>query len=200
MLMPAMLRDTIAFLGHSIGDFLILLLLARFYLQVARVPFRQPIGQFVLALTNWLVLPLRRVIKPIGVYDTSSLLLALLIAYLMHLLLLWISPWPYLFANVFSLLAILAAAVLELLKMSLYLLFAAAVGQAILSWVTPYHPMMPVFNGLTAPFLRPLRRLIPPISGVDITPLILILLIQLCLNIFISDFERLILTQVRLPT
>lgn len=198
MVLPEFLRNTLSFLTHSLGDFLILLLLSRFYLQAARVPFRQPIGQFVLALTNWIVLPVRRIIKPIGVYDSSSIILALATAYLMHFVLLWISPWPYVFASVISQLAILAAALLELFKMSLYLLFAAAAGQAILSWVTPYHPMMPVFNGLTTPFLRPLRRIIPPISGVDITPLILILLIQLLLNVFISDFEKLILMQVSL--
>ncbi|MBE9609895.1 YggT family protein [Chitinilyticum litopenaei] len=194
------MRETLSFLLHTLGDFLVLLLLARFYLQAARIPFKQPIGQFVLALTNWIVLPARRIIKPIGVYDSSSLLIAALTAYLMHFSLLWLSPWPYLFADVFSQLALLAAALLELFKMSLYLLFAAAVGQAILSWVTPYHPMMPVFNGLTAPFLRPLRRIIPPISGVDITPLILILLIQLFLNVFVADFEKYLLYQVRLPS
>mgnify|MGYP002136849645 CR=1 FL=1 len=84
--------------------------------------------------------------------------------------------------------------------MTLYLLLAAVIGQALMSWIAPFNPLMSTLNTLTMPFLRPLRRFIPPIGGVDITPLVMILLIHLLLNVFIPQLEQLILQSVRILT
>ncbi|WP_255987541.1 YggT family protein [Chitinolyticbacter albus] len=194
-----MLIDALAFLLRSIGGLLILLLLARFYLQAFRAPFRNPLGQFVMALTDWAVLPARRLVPPLRGYDTASILLAWLTALLMHFALLALSPWPFVFTSPLSALALALVAALELLRMSLYLLFAAVIGQALMSWVAPYNPLMPLLNTLTAPFLRPLRRIIPPVGGVDITPIVLLLAIQLVLGVFIAQLEPAILQYVSLP-
>lgn len=191
-----MFTQTLAFLIRNLADFFVLLLLARLYLQVAKVSFRHPMAHFVLSMTNWIVLPLRRIIPAAGRFDSTSFLLAWLVAFLMHVLLLTITPWPFILASPLSVLALLMVALLELVKMSLYLLFAAVIGQALMSWISPYNPLMPVLNALTTPFLRPLRRFIPPIGGVDITPLVLILLIQLLLNVFLIQLEPLILQRV----
>ena len=191
-----MLSNTIEFLARNLIEFFILLLLARFYLQAAKVSFRHPIGQFVLALTNWAVLPIRRLLPPFKGFDTTSIALAWLCALGMHALLLAISPWPFNFAALESVLALTLIATLELVKMSLYLLFAAVIGQALMSWLSPYNPLMPILKGLTEPFLRPLQKIIPPIGGIDITPFILILLIQLLLNVFIVQMEPMILQRV----
>jgi YggT family protein len=191
-----MLNSVLDFLIRNLLEFLILLLLARFYLQAAKVSFRHPLGQFVLALTNWAVLPLRKIIPAFKGYDTTSLLLALITAFVMHCLLLAITPWPFDFSSGASIVALVLTALLELIKMSLYLLFAAVIGQALMSWLSPYNPLMPTLTGLTAPFLRPIQRVIPPIGGVDISPLILILFIQLILNVVVVQLEPLILQSV----
>ncbi|MDR3430114.1 MULTISPECIES: YggT family protein [Silvimonas] len=193
-----MLSSTLEFLVRNIAEFFILLLLTRFYLQAGRVSFKHPIGQFVLATTNWIVLPVRRVIPSWRNLDMASVLLAWICAFLMHLLLLAITPWPFIFGSPLSIVALLLAAVLELVKMSLYLLFAATIGQALMSWISPYNPLMPILEGITGPFLRPLRRMIPTIGGIDITPLILILIIQLLLNVVVAGLEPIILQNVRI--
>lgn len=82
--------------------------------------------------------------------------------------------------------------------MSLYLLFAAVIGQVLMSWLAPYNPMMPTLSGLTAPFLRPIQKIIPPIGGIDIAPLILILLIQLILGVVIAELEPILLQSVKI--
>lgn len=192
-----MLTSVLDFLIRNLLEFLILLLLARFYLQAAKVSFRHPLGQFVLALTNWLVLPVRKLIPPFKSYDSTSLVLAWLTALGMHSLLLAITPWPFDFSSSASIIALALTATLELIKMSLYLLFAAVIGQAVMSWIAPYNPLMPTLTGLTAPFLRPIQKIIPPIGGVDISPLLLILLIQLILGVVIAQLEPIILQSVK---
>ncbi|WP_255573504.1 YggT family protein [Deefgea tanakiae] len=191
-----MLTSVLDFLLRNVLDFFILLLLARFYFQAAKVSFRHPLGQFVLALTNWIVLPVRRLVPPFKGYDSTSLALAWFCALTMHAMLLAISPWPFNFMSGESILALILIATLELFKMSLYLLFAAVIGQALMSWLSPYNPFMPIVSGLTSPFLRPIQKVIHPIGGVDITPFILILIIQLLLNVFVAQMEPFILQQV----
>ncbi len=195
-----MLANALDFLIRNLAEFFILVLLIRFYLQAGRVSFKHPVGQFVLALTNWIVLPVRRVVPPWRNLDTASLLLAWVCAFLMHLILLAITPWPFIFGSPLSIVALVLAAALELFKMSLYLLFAATIGQALMSWISPYNPMMSVLEGITGPFLRPLRRMIPTVGGIDITPLILILIIQLLLGVVVASLEPYILQNVRIAT
>ncbi|QZA79514.1 YggT family protein [Deefgea tanakiae] len=190
------MTSVLDFLLRNVLDFFILLLLARFYFQAAKVSFRHPLGQFVLALTNWIVLPVRRLVPPFKGYDSTSLALAWFCALTMHAMLLAISPWPFNFMSGESILALILIATLELFKMSLYLLFAAVIGQALMSWLSPYNPFMPIVSGLTSPFLRPIQKVIHPIGGVDITPFILILIIQLLLNVFVAQMEPFILQQV----
>lgn len=190
------LTRALEFLIRNIADFFVLVLLARFYLLMMHVSFRHPLARFVLAMTNRIVLPLRRLVPAVGRFDTTTLLLAWLFAFLMHALLFMLAPWNAILSAPLSIVALMAAALLELVKMSLCLLFAAVIGQALMSWIAPYNPLMPVLNTLTNPFLRPLRRFIPPVGGVDITPLVLILLIQLVLNVLIAQLEPLILQSV----
>ncbi|GAB7126444.1 YggT family protein [Silvimonas sp. JCM 19000] len=193
-----MIDHALSYLIHVLAEFFILLLLTRFYLQAGRISFKHPLGQFVLATTNWAVLPLRKVLPAVRRYDTASIVLAWLVALLMHTLLMVIAPWPPVLTSAVSIAALIAVAVLELAKMSLYLLFAATVIQALMSWMSPYNPLMPIMQGLTGPFLRTLHKIIPTIGGVDISPLILVLLIQLLLNVVVADLEPTILQYVRI--
>ena len=159
------------FLVDNIVAFFVILLLARFYFQLLRVGFRNQIGEFVLATTSWIVLPLRRVIPGLAGLDLATLLAA------------WLLQCAGLWLRVLiaggdpAAGAIAGVAVIELVRYSVYILIFAVLIQAILSWVNPESPVMPVFNAITRPFLRPLRRFIPPVGRVDLTPMILLLLL-----------------------
>jgi len=72
-------------------------------------------------------------------------------------------------------------ALVDLLRFSVYLLVFAVIVQVVLSWVNPYSPVAPVFNAMTRPFMRPLRRIVPPIGNVDLSPLVLLLILQVLL-------------------
>ena len=163
------------YLVDTVFAFFVLLLLARFHFQWLRVPFRNPVGEFVLATTSWLVMPARRVIPSLAGLDLATLLLA----YGLQCLAIWIKA--AIVGVEPALAALLGIAALDLLRYSLYILVFAILVQVLFSWINPYAPMAPVFNAMTAPFLRPLRRFIPPLGNVDLTPLVLLVLIQILL-------------------
>lgn len=176
-----MLNQILRFLLDTILGFFIFVLLARFYLQLMRAPFRNPLGQFVTALTNWLVLPARRVIPGMFGLDSASFLLAWLIEALLLFLLNVLRTGSLGGASGLMIGVVLSLALLELARFSLYLLIGVILIQAVISWVNPYAPLAPLFNALTGPFLRPFRRLIPPIGNVDLSPLFVLVAAQLLL-------------------
>jgi YggT family protein len=163
------------YLVDTVFAFFVLLLLARFHFQWLRVPFRNPVGEFVLATTSWIVMPVRRVIPGLAGLDLATLLLA----FALQCLAIWIKA--AIVGVEPALAAVLGIAALDLLRYSLYILVFAILVQVLLSWINPYAPMAPVFNAMSAPFLRPLRRFIPPLGGVDLTPLVLLIVIQIVL-------------------
>lgn len=167
-------------------------LIARFLMQLLRAPFRNPIGQAVMALTDWVVKPLRRVFPGFGGVDWASLVAAFVFQ------LLWLLALYAIFGRGFALSAagvvyLLAATLLELVKGGLWLLVIVVIVQAVLSWVAPDGPLAGLLNAMTFPFLRPLRRVIPPIGGaLDLTPLILIVILQLILILPVRWLEQLL--------
>ena len=176
-----MLNQILRFLLDTIFGFFVFVLLTRFYLQLLRAPFRNPLGQFVTALTNWLVLPARRLIPGMFGLDLASFLLAWLIEALLLFLLYLLKaggPGP---ASGVLLGVLFSLALLELARFSLYLLIGVILIQAIISWVSPYAPLAPLFNALASPFLRPFRRWVPPIGNVDLSPLLALVAAQLLL-------------------
>jgi YggT family protein len=185
-----MLIDVAQFLLDALVETYAGLLLLRFYLQWLRAPMHNPLGEFVILLTNPLVRPTRRIIPSIRMLDTASILLALLVelAFLCATLLLhghgvgsWLLPvW----------------ALLRLLKISIYLLLGALFLEALLSWTNPHAPFAPVLSSLTRPFLRPLRRLVPPKGSLDFSFLILFFLCSLILTVPLQRFEQLIMTAI----
>jgi len=176
-----MLSQILRFLLDTAFGFLVFVLLARFYLQLLRAPFRNPLGQFVTALTNWLVLPARRLIPGMFGLDLASFLLAWLVEALLLFLLYVIRGGSIGGASGLLVGVFFSLALLELARFSLYLLIGVILIQAVISWVNPYAPLAPLFNMLTAPFLRPFQRWIPPIGNVDLSPLFALLAAQLLL-------------------
>ena len=168
----------IAFLADAVVGFFCTLFLLRFMMQALRVSFSGQIGDFVVKLTNWAVKPLRRVIPGFGGLDWASLLAALVLQILLALVLLGLAG-PALHADAASFaVMVLWFALRALLRLAIYIVIGALIVQAVLSWVNPYSPLAAPANQLTRPFLDPLRRFIPLISGVDLSPLVAILLLQ----------------------
>jgi YggT family protein len=163
------------FLVDAVASFFVFMLLARFHFQWLRVPFRNPVGEFVLATTNWIVMPARRAIPGLAGLDLASLFLA------------WVVQGVGLWLQAAILGAepgvgmIAAVALVDLLRYSLYILVFAVIVQAVLSWVNPYTPLAPAFDTITRPFLRPLRRYVPPVGNVDLTPLVLLVILYVVL-------------------
>lgn len=155
-------------------------LLLRFAMQVLRAPFRNPLGQAVIALTDWIVKPLRRVLPGWKGIDWASLLATYLFQFL------WLLSYTLVFGG-FDLMSngvpfLLVATLIKLLKASLWLLIVVVFVQAILSWFAPDGPLSGLLNALTFPFLRPIRRILPPIGGtLDLSPLVVIVIAQLLL-------------------
>ena len=176
-----MLEQILRFLLDTVLGFFVFLLLARFYLQLLRAPFRNPLAQFISALTNWLVLPARRLVPGMFGLDLASFMLAWLIESTL-LFLLYLLRGSGFHAGPGAAAGVLfSLALLELARFSLYLLIGVILVQAVISWVNPYAPLAPLFNALTAPFLRPFRRFVPPIANIDLSPLLALVAAQLLL-------------------
>ena len=159
----------------TIASFFVFLLLARFHFQWLRVPFRNPMGEFLLAATSWIVVPARRVIPGLAGLDLATLLLA----WVIQALALWAQAW--ILGAEPSASAIAAIAAVDLVRFSLYILIFAIFVQVAISWINPDAPMGPLFDYLTRPFLRPLRRYVPPVGRVDLTPLVLLVILYVLL-------------------
>jgi YggT family protein len=170
--------------------------LMRFTMQWLRAPFRNPLGQAVVALTDWAVKPLRRVVPGFQGLDGSTLLLAWLAQFLWLSASTWlIGPAEFSGASV-AMLMLLAC--VELVKAMLWLLIIVVFVQAILSWTAPDGPFAGVLNALTFRVLAPIRRLIPPLGGtLDLSPLIVIVLAQLALMLPVRWLEGAVLMLFR---
>jgi YggT family protein len=149
--------------------------LLRMYMQQQRIPMSarsgNPLGRFVIALTDWLVLPLRRVVPPLGRWDMASLVATLLLE-LAQFSLLW------LIASGGSFVSVLILAAFGMVRLAISGLTGLIIVYAILSWVQTQTVLSDVIERLCAPPLTPIRRILPLIGGVDLSPLVLLLLLQ----------------------
>ena len=190
-----MLIDTLRFLVKTLTDLFILVLLLRFYLQIAGASVRHPLVVFIKRVTDFAVLPTRKLLRPWRGYDTASLGLAWLTALLTVVVMLLLSPLPYGLGSPQNWLVMVFLAVLAVFRASVYLLMGALIVQAIMSWVNPYNPVTPLLELLTRPFLRPFRRLV--VANVDLSPLVLLILLQVVLMLPLALVEQLLLGQLR---
>jgi YggT family protein len=154
--------------------------LLRFMMQWQRAPFRNPIGQAATALTDWAVKPLRRVLPGFRGQDTSTLVLAWAAQFLWLLATGLIVNRAALGASAMLEFALIAP--IELLKAVLWIVIITVIIQAVMSWFSPDGPLAGFLNAMTFRFLAPIRRMIPPVGGtLDLSPLVLIVLIQILL-------------------
>lgn len=184
-----MFANAFEFLLDTLLGLLTIAFLLRCYLQLTGAPFHNPFSQSVIALTNFAVRPLRRIVPALGWLDTASLLLALLTQLTLQLAIIWLRDFPLLVAGYQIFLALLGLAALGIIKLTLYLLLYAVIIQAVLSWINPHTPLAPVLDSLTRPFLRPLRRHMPTTAGIDFSPLIVFIVVQLLLMLLVAPLE-----------
>lgn len=174
-----MFGDIARFLIDTVFTLFGAVLILRAWMQVVRLPSANPVSQGVFQVTNWLVQPLRRVIPGVGGIDWACLIGAWLTALVFLVLLIAVTGGAPL--NVFPL--GLAIAVLIVLKWAVSLLMWLTLLMALLSWVNPRSQAMAVLHHLTAPFLNPIRRVIPLVGGADLSPLLLFVIAQIVLII-----------------
>jgi YggT family protein len=190
------MTEALAFLLNVAFGLVTYALLLRFVMQWQRAPFRNPLGQAVTALTDWAVKPVRRVMPGFRGVDWSTLGLAWIAQFGWLLALTALTSLRGLSGSVVPTLALLAA--VELIKGVIWILVIAVFVQAILSWVAPFGPLMGLLNALTFRFLAPIRRVVPPLGGtLDLSPLILIVVLQLVLMLPVRWLEGFVLVLFR---
>ena len=180
-----MLIRILSFLLETLFFVLIGAALLRAWMNRLRINMSAQPGYFVMAVTDWLVKPLRRALPKAlaqSRVDWASLLAALLLALVYALL------WAALSGALLNLTAAMLPALLlftlkMLVRVALQLAFVVVLVYAIISWLQPGSPMYGLLGRLAEPLLAPLRRVIPAIGGVDLSALVLLLLLQIGLMI-----------------
>jgi YggT family protein len=171
------------FIIDTLFNLYLMLVILRLWLQLARADFYNPFSQFVVKATQPVVGPLRKIIPSIGRLDTATLVFALLVAGIkvVTLSMVFSNGFPPIVPLLITTIAIVVSQILSLM-------FWVLIIRALLSWVSQgNNPMELVMMQLTEPFLAPIRRVIPPMGGLDLSVLIAILLLQF-IRILIGDF------------
>ncbi len=176
-----MFSEILLFLANVIFSLFGIALILRAWLHAIRLHPFNPLSQAILRITQWLVQPIRRIIAPGQLFDWPSVLACWLTAFLFLLL-----GWT-LFTGQLPEAARLGpaalAAVMTVLKWAFNVLLWVTLIQVILSWVNPLSPIMPVLRTLTAPMLDPIRRVLPDLGGLDLSPLVLLVGAQVAMMI-----------------
>ena len=156
------------FLINTVFGLYILIVMLRFLLQLVRGDFYNPVSQFLVKATSPVLVPLRRVIPGLFGIDFAAVFL-LLVLQIMQLVLVGLVK-----GYAFQPLGLIVMSIAELASLTLNIFFFSILIQVILSWVNPgtYNPVTALVYGLNEPLLRPARRLIPPVSGFDFSPLV----------------------------
>src|SRR5512137_1988007 len=150
-----MLAEVFSFLLDALVQPFAAVLLFRFHAIWLKAPMRNPIGEFLMALTDFVVLRARRFIPAVRGLDSATLLLAFVVEFIYLSAFLWVQGYAL---EAFPLAGLLAWTAVKLLKLSIYLLMATLIAEALLSWVNPHTPIAPMLLAVNRPFLHPLRR------------------------------------------
>lgn len=188
-----MFGQALGFLLDTAFSLFVFAALLRFFMQWSRTAYAHPFSRFVMAVTDFAVRPLRRIVPGLRGYDLASLVAAWLAAILLlgGLDLLGVRPLPDASSPTLTGVAIVLLAALHVVRMALYLIIGLVFIQAIMSWVSPASPAMFLLESLTRPFLRPLRGRLPLLGGIDLSPLVVFVVCQLLLMLPVAALERL---------
>ena len=171
-----MVANIVSLIIDTVSTLLAGVLLLRFWMQAVRVRPPFSLGQFMFKTTDWLVLPLRRLLPGVGGFDWASLVGGLLVALLSVAIELGVrsafavEPW-------------LMLSLRALIHWVIYGFIGLLFMEVIFSWVNPDAPLAPIVRALNQPLMRPLRRFIPPIAGVDLSPILAFLMLRVVLYV-----------------
>ena len=168
-----MFAEAIAFVLDAIFHLFILAALVRFWMQAFRAPARNPLAHFARALTDWVVQPLARITPARGRIEWAALLAAVLVCVLVVLAKLAMVGLP-LAPDI-----ILIEAARQVLNWALTLIIWVTLIYVLISWVNPMAPVAPALSMLLQPLLGPIRRILPTIGGIDLSPMVLLIAVYI---------------------
>jgi len=168
------MKPALIFIISTFAQLFLLVMLLRFWLPWLKADFRNPIAQGILKLTSPIVIPVRRIIPPVGRLDTATVVVAFAIQYLTVLIILTLSAVPP------AIIPIALTSLVDLVLLSLRLFTFAIFIHIILSWIAPgtYNPATAFISMLVEPVMRPFRSIIRPMGGLDISPIFAIIALQ----------------------
>lgn len=166
--------NPLEFLIGTLFSLYIVAVMLRFLLGAVRADFYNPVSQFLVRVTNPVLVPLRKVIPSIGKFDTAAVVLMLTLQILALFLITLVRGTGVSFGT------LIIVSLAELVALAINVFMVAIIVQVILSWISPgtYTPASALLNSLTAPILRPIQQLLPPISGIDLSPLFALIGLQ----------------------
>lgn len=180
------LQNATSYITVALINFALYMVLVRFWMQWVRADFRNELGQFIITITNPVIIPLRRLIPSIGTIDTATLLLAYLLCLLKLIVLISFSSISAPLSAYIP--AIFVVAIGVLLEACIYLFMAAIFISIVASWVAPHshHPILGVLRSISEPIMAPARKIIPPIGGLDLSPMLVILFLNFSLRLLVA--------------
>lgn len=166
--------ETLTLIIRTIGECFALLVVLRFLLQLAHADFYNPISQAVAKFTQVPLLPFQKLVPRVAGRDFSALVLALVVKFATLALLFLVN------GRSFEPIGLLVVSLVSLLSMILDVYFYAVIASVIISWVAPnsYHPAAQLITQLTEPLFKLAQRVVPPIGGLDLSPILIFLIIQ----------------------
>lgn len=186
--MDNVLVNVATFLIDTFFTLYIFAVVLRFLLAWSKANFYNPVSQFLVTVTNPVLVPIRRVVPSLGSVDTASVVLAVGLKIIQLWLLASIAGANY------SIAALAVVALLQILELVVYIYIFSIIIQALLSWVSPGtqhfgNPMASLLYSLNEPLLRPARRVIPQMGGLDLSPLVVIIVLNVILIILKSLYH-----------
>ncbi|WP_199611393.1 YggT family protein [Flocculibacter collagenilyticus] len=176
--------NAIRFLIDIVFDLYLMVVMLRFWLQLVRADFYNPFSQFIVKATNIFIIPLRKVIPGFGGMDIASVVLMFIVAAAKIIVL------SLIFAPSLNPVAIAIGALLVIIKEAFNLVFWVVIIRALMSWVSQGHnPIEMVLHQLTEPLLRPIRKVIPPMGGLDLSVMVFLLALMF-FKILMEDLFR----------
>lgn len=168
---PGYFTGPLEFVISTLFSLYVLVLMLRFLLAIVRADFYNPVSQFLVKATNPILLPLRRLVPSVGGIDVASIIAMLVVQILAIALILILR------GGAFDIQALIFISLAELISLAFKVFIYGIIIQALLSWINPgtYNPAVSLLHALTEPVLRPVRRLLPPMGGMDLSPLLAIL-------------------------
>ena len=183
----AYIGNAATFVVETVFGIYILIVMLRFMLQLVRADFYNPLSQLLVTATQPPLKYLRRAIPGVGGIDVSSVVLALIVQFTQLWLIMAIVGRDA------SLLGLLMLSAVRLLELAVYVMMFSIFILVILSWIQPnsYNPVFGLLNSLSAPLMRPVRRLVPPMGGLDLSPIVAFLVLGVVLRVLVAPLEHL---------